>query len=523
MPSQLLVYVPGLTSKPTHYQPLLTRLQAELGPDWQVRVWQHGLTPFSKVRLEDLAADLSAQIRSWAGLSGAPSDVERIVLVGHSIGGVIARFAYLIDAGAVPVRTFGPPSWSPMVGRIALLAAPNAGFRTARLTLPGRVAFPLLAPLGKWTAEQACSGSAFITELRLRWVDHFRGPGPHPEVVQLLGGGDKLVTEEDSLDVVYMQGAVSVPVPDADHAGLIDVSGDKGEERFQIIKRAIADEIEGTKLPATPIGNRTGYFLLHGIRSSNYSGWVDQLAAAIKREDPQAYIYPPSYGYFSALEFALPPLRRRKVRRFLDMYSRFYVSHHPEQLFFAGHSYGTYLAGHALKQVPAVTFKRVFLAGSVLPRAYPWELVTGRGQVLDLVRNDQATKDIPVGLLCSLLRGLGSRDVGTAGVNGFDQVVAQTSRYPGAFDGGHGAALTGPERVKDVAQFLTRGECLSPATDAAPSWFLRAGRVAQAAPAFAGAAGGVVLAAQLCRADLSAKRIGQIGAAAALLAVLKAL
>jgi hypothetical protein len=165
----------------------------------------------------------------------------------------------------------------------------------------------------------------------------------------------------------------------------------------------------------------------------------------------------------------------------------------------------------------------VFLAGSVLPRDYPWELMTARGQVGHLLRNDQATKDVPVGVLCAALRGLGSRDVGTAGVNGFDQVVAETARYPGAFPGGHGAALNSPQRIADVAAFLTKGDSLSPGTATAPGWFLRAGRFAQVAPFFAATAALAALVAHLLGVDLDGTRLAEICGAAFLLALLKAL
>jgi len=86
-------------------------------------------------------------------------------------------------------------------------------------------------------------------------------------------------------------------------------------------------------------------------------------------------------------------------------------------------------------------FDRVLLAGSVLPVGYDWRGRRETGQVRR-IRNDRAARDIPVGVLCAGLRGLGMRDVGTAGVDGFhewdDDAKSEVYYYPG----GHSAALS---------------------------------------------------------------------------------
>jgi hypothetical protein len=105
-------------------------------------------------------------------------------------------------------------------------------------------------------------------------------------------------------------------------------------------------------------------------------------------------------------------------------------------------------------------FDRVFLAGSVLPAEYPWRTRVQDGQVGHL-RNDRAARDVPVGILCAGLRGLGMRDVGTGGVEGFylydDDAKTEVYYYPG----GHSAALT-HDNLPRLARYVLEGALEKP-------------------------------------------------------------
>ncbi|HSM81200.1 MAG TPA: hypothetical protein VLS96_05920 [Nodosilinea sp.] len=117
-----------------------------------------------------------------------------------------------------------------------------------------------------------------------------------------------------------------------------------------------------------------------------------------------------TYGYFSAFNFFFPWLRRQNIRWLQDKYS-YRLALNPEAKFhFIGHSNGTYSLGESLKRVPAMQFGRIYLAGSVLPRDYPWQERFDLDQVGQL-RNDRSCWDWPVGLLCSGLRGIGMTDI----------------------------------------------------------------------------------------------------------------
>ena len=63
---------------------------------------------------DDLAVLLDDVVRAW------PVPVERLTLVGHSMGGLVVRAACLAAAE-------GAPTWVPLVGRIVYLGSPHLG------------------------------------------------------------------------------------------------------------------------------------------------------------------------------------------------------------------------------------------------------------------------------------------------------------------------------------------------------------------------------------------------------------
>jgi hypothetical protein len=104
-------------------------------------------------------------------------------------------------------------------------------------------------------------------------------------------------------------------------------------------------------------------------------------------------------------------------------------------------------------------FERILLAGSVLPTSYDWQGRVRDNQV-DALRNDRAARDIPVGMLCSGLRGLFMRDIGTGGVDGFLwEDPRKTEVY--YYRGGHGAALAS-DNLPRLASFVMDGTSTQP-------------------------------------------------------------
>jgi hypothetical protein len=102
-------------------------------------------------------------------------------------------------------------------------------------------------------------------------------------------------------------------------------------------------------------------------------------------------------------------------------------------------------------------FKHVALAGSVLPTDFDWRKLKRQ---VEHVRNDRASRDWPVALLCSALRGWGMREVGTAGFAGFNGGDTTELAY---YQGHHGAALK-PEYHDRLVEFIFGGNPVAPHT-----------------------------------------------------------
>ncbi|TFV86527.1 hypothetical protein E4P40_12870, partial [Blastococcus sp. CT_GayMR20] len=288
--------------------------------------------------MEDVARRLAVQIRTWAGDNGIGEPVDRVVLVGHSVGGLLVRQAFLLDADRMRSGEDRKPyAWTTKVSRITLLAAPNAGFDSRRLPLWLRIPFSVAAAVRSLTVEQLQKGSAFITELRLRWVDAFRRTDwPRPVVVQVLGDHDDLVFAEDSVDIVYMHGATQMEVPGARHGDLADLDSatDVGE-RFGLLWCALFGSFDSGRLAARDPLPGPAFMILHGIRTRSYAGWVGQLSDGLTAgPGPAPAVFAPSYGFFSAIDFALPFSRSRNLRHFLHWYGQLHVEY--EEKSFAG-------------------------------------------------------------------------------------------------------------------------------------------------------------------------------------------
>lgn len=489
----LFVFIPGLPARTRKgaplWQDLVRRLERDLEPTWRVVVFEHGLTATSRTDLDQVVRHLAAQLRDWTGeLSDDVEPPDAIILAGHSLGGILARAAYLHDA-STPDRP--GRRWTELVRRIVLLGSPNAGYRTDAPGTPlaWRLAYAIATPFFDYTIEKVQAGGYWITDLRLRWLEAYRAKVARPPVAVVLGTSDWLVTHEDIVDQRFLPGATVYEIPGADHGGLISIgTAPDPERRYLQLKTAILGRTDETPdRQRTPEPEPTA-FILHGIRASALGTWVQDLGAAYKAASgsEQTKVVSPDTGYFSAMEFALPGTRRRKVHEFLKLYGDAYATRDPDRFVFAGHSNGTYMMARALDQVPAMRFTRIYLAGTVLPRRYDWQRRFDEGQIRKGeagrwepgdVRVDRATSDVPVGILCSWLRGLGSPDVGTAGVDGFENVAMANFDQSRRFRGGHGAALENEAQLTEIARFLHDGSSDPGPAEAASSMFSRASRL----------------------------------------------
>ncbi len=477
----LLVYVAGLREKPAAIRPLLARLRAEPGrADDEVWIYPNPVRPWTRGSLAGHAQRFADRLQAYWDVAGRP---QEIVLVGHSIGGVLIRYAYLLACGELGGRE---QDWAANVGRIVLLAAPNGGVEPSRLPVSARLATVLgAAVLGRYAALDVLSGSAFVTNLRLEWIRRFATAGADaPPVVQVHGTADPLVVAEDSRDVERAPRGAQLVLPGATHGDIVSIDGvveDRPGQRYELLRQAIIGRVRPTE--PEPMSQRDRettavVFLLHGIRAG-IGDWIKELRPLLDAGDGTVQVVSSSYGRLSAFNFVMPFARRATLRWFQDRYSYHFARYPDVPFHFVGHSNGTYMLGQSLRAVRALRFDRVYLAGSVLPRDFDWLECETRAQIRSLV-NVCATKDVPVAWLCSALRGIGSRDIGVGGFAGFDMAPSSATQLLNV-RGGHGAGLA-VDALPAVAKFVRDGEHPVDPTETPPGWFAL---VSRAVPAVA--------------------------------------
>ncbi|GIF50740.1 hypothetical protein DFJ67_1850 [Asanoa ferruginea] len=441
MGSRLVVVVPSIANDLTQWAELVDRLKTLDGygePDCRWELMSHDAAWFRRGSLRQQASTIAARIhQSWVANGG----YDEIVLVGHSVGGLIVRQAYLLALAGEPGER---NPWAGKVNRVVLFASLNRGLPARferRWWLPAAAWFARVLPFTRhWLIHDVLRGSAFITNLRITWVREINGLAHPPNLVQFLGSEDGLVTGDDSSDVRQFPTGRQQIIPDATHGNLIRLSvAPAPDERFRLIATAFTEPLREDPVPEIGDAGKTVVIALHGIRAGNTT-WVRDVEDEIGSRNSDVEVVGASYGRFSAGKFALPVTRRRFLGWLEDTYAERLALNPKATFHFIGHSNGTYLLGHSLQKIPGMRFERVLLAGSVLPVGYDWRGRREAGQVRR-IRNDRAARDIPVGVLCAGLRGLGMRDVGTAGVDGFhewdDDAKSEVYYYPG----GHSDAL----------------------------------------------------------------------------------
>lgn len=493
--SGLLIYVPGIQYRPGNSRALLDALAKEPKlKDWQIETYAHQIGLFSRMDVAGEVRKLAARIRSWAGENGESNCPENIILVGHSLGGLLVRDALMLDSDRQTAEgrvVPGVTPWTERVSRVVLLASPNRGYVLDNLDPLQRRLAKCLSMLGAFMVEHFEAGSEYITDLRLRWFEFIgnleasdRAVNPSLEVVQLLGDRDEVISQSDILDPEFMRNAAALTVPDSGHDDLIDISsGGTLSERYEYLRRAVLGSVpemsdlrEESPHPVV--------FIIHGIRSSKSEDWVSLLKNLVLAPAngsagtfSESDIVTPTYGYFGSIDFAKPWIRRRNTRNLLMWYSDKFITHNPNNMYFAGHSNGTYMLGRCLLKVPSMRFRRIYLAASVLPKNYDWNKVVGRLQVghytpggtwMDgRIHSDGARHDVPVGILASILSGT-SPDIGTGGFSGFDQYDAVLTEHVRSYEGGHGnmlepkasreeKALVVRKRLTEIAEFIRSG------------------------------------------------------------------
>ena len=425
---------------------------------------------------------------------------SKIVLVGHSIGAVFARKAFLYamngttdlnretDMLPSPCKKSSQATWGKKVKRIVLLAGANRGWDISkRKPLDMDWATYVKFWGGSWLARfldtgqlvrQTEAGAPFMANLRLdwmRWVREQQGNKPEnvPDVVQLLGDIDDIVSEEDNKDirVAASEKFTWIRVRGTGHTDILHMSETNGvdpalakyrEEKF---RRAIQQPLDVLRRDSEELPYQTDdtvthlVFVLHGIR--DLGQWSSQFETELMRQfrlkhgpSEKLVIASIRYGYFGMGPFVLRADRQKYVRWFMDEYTETLAKYpRVQHVDFVGHSNGTYLLASALEQYVSLKVRNVLFAGSVVRKNYKWHEVIAREQVTR-VRNYVASDDWVVALFPRLfeqwyLRWVGN-DIGSAGYQGFDQIGKQVENIK-YIRGSHSAFLA---RVSEVSQFL---------------------------------------------------------------------
>ncbi len=453
-----------------------------------------------------------------------PGKYQQIVLIGFSMGAVLARRLFLAATNVHETVPNEPELsnahlryWSGKVERIVMLGGLNRGWLVSgRLSwlysiVTNFIGFTgHLLPRGwKPTLFEVRRGAPFIVQTRLQWLALRRSSGPakpEPLVIQLLGTQDDLVAPDDAVDFAVDRAPESpyfyfeLPRTRHDDAiffsrkGFSDPDGTFGAARkkqfvsvltedkvWLVTNQILAENLDDT-LPGPPEPDvKHVVFVVHGIRDDGY--WTRKIAQRIhEKASPPGVDNPPkwhcvtsSYGYFAMLPFVLPWIRRQKVEWLMDEYVGARASFPTAEFSYVGHSNGTYLVARALEDYPAAKFRNVLFAGSVVRREYDWDALLNANRV-SKVLNIVATKDWVVALFPMGLEPLRKIfDLGGAGFGGFDQ--AAPGRVPGVpslrevhyVQGAHSAGLVEAQWPR-IADFIVN-DVVPPPTDLKQSRF----------------------------------------------------
>lgn len=451
----LIVFIHGFEKQPEDHAGFITALaESEKFVKNDILPFKYQANRWSNRDPQEIAEGLAAEI-DYLWKERQP---KRLFLVAHSMGGLIVRAAIIYGLRK-------EWRWASAITRLCLLESTNRGYRPRRLWHKFLLVVARLLRKAR-LARSMLVGSSFVVRVRLDWLDLFAGgERTAPETVQLLGdrGSRPVVLEDDSNDLLTCGNTEQRMVPKVNHHTIAMMAPDEIKEGtshvdLHYIEDALLDQLnpDGVKDVTVNEDVKLVVLAVHGIR--DYGKWLDKLEKEIEKIAPTAKVWQQRYPYFSILSFLLPGARMKRVHRLVRDYGDFRVLYPKAQFVCAGHSNGTYLLGRAMLDFEALRFERVYLAGSVLPREFNWRAIGVRNQIKGL-RNDMASADFPVGLLCEALRVFPLYDdLGAGGFRGFTNVYAGTAYDKTEWvEGDHGAALE-EQRLPNVANYLVTGK-----------------------------------------------------------------
>ncbi|WP_313622020.1 hypothetical protein [Achromobacter sp.] len=464
--------------------------------------------PFRILSREDPTAVLAKVVLQmdaiWRSKASEGRQYERVLLVGHSMGSLYARKLYVVAMGeareapfeaglaqalgrdAEGSLAFARP-WGTAIHMIVLLAGMNRGWSVSHhMSLSRGVAMSVGLFAGRliqafggrpFIVMSAHRGAPFITQLRLQWLALRKRTreqgGQLAHVVQLLGTQDDLVPPSANIDPVTGNDFSYLEVPRSGHASVVFMGaehGAPGEERKRVFQSALSDQPGKTAMVPLAIAETPPLnpevsdvvFVMHGIRDLGY--WTEKIGqrvaahAARSKGTRKIALQTSSYGYFPLLSFLRPGARQAKVEWLMDRVTEAKARFPNAHLSYVGHSHGTYLLAKAMRDYPAVSFKHVVLAGSVLRTDQDWPALI-RSSRVEKVLSFAASADWVVAFFPNAMQRIQWQDVGGAGHYGFSK------QEPGLFQlpppnryvsGGHSAALD-ENSWDSIAEFILDG------------------------------------------------------------------
>lgn len=155
-------------------------------------------------------------------------------------------------------------------------------------------------------------------------------------------------------------------------------------------------------------------FSLHGIKTRGT--WQKEITPLLAQA---GFIPDPGdYGNVWALQLLWPRSRRKKVEQFKTHYIRECTRLNSERPSMVAHSYGTYIAGHAMWKYSEIKFDRIILCGAILRREFPWDALAKNGQ-LNAVLNQYGGQDFWARIVAWVVS-----DAGQSGRSGFSAEAA---------------------------------------------------------------------------------------------------
>jgi pimeloyl-ACP methyl ester carboxylesterase len=418
--------------------------------------YDHGINHLSRTGLETFARRLEAKIGQES------TSYDEIILVGHSLGALVARKAWLNAVDSKQGNDYTNAGWGKKVTRFVLFAGISRGLDTEK-SWSKKILTRLVEALpGRFTIEDCYRGSAFITNLRISWIQYIASLPltSQPITVQVLGTEDGLVKREDSIDLDVFPETQPIAIAGAGHGDVHTLAGSDAEGRLQRFVEAFTRTRSGdaSSLEAAYLERRV-LLIVHGIRASPTDNWVKRAKRLSEEGWPDVIAVSPNYLYLSAFRFALPAVRKRYARFFRDFYTEQIARVRRSKISVLGHSNGSYLLGGCLKEFQAISVDKVCVAGSVLPANYDWTRLVNSKRVTG-VRNDCAANDYPVAILCKALRALGMTDVGTGGFDGFVGNVKDVRFHKGGHD-----SMLGDDNLLSMLRFLLDNNQSDPKVD----------------------------------------------------------